>query len=113
MIARLWTAHTTAAQAPAYADHLRSHVLPELRRVDGYAGAALLQRTTGEGVEIMVITWWRSRDVIRGFAGPDVERAVVADDVASVLTRFDRRVRHYDLVVEDDPRGHPPMREEP
>jgi heme-degrading monooxygenase HmoA len=101
MIARVWSAETTPAQAPAYADHLRAHVLPALRRVEGYAGAMLLERSTSGVVEVVVITLWRSLDVIRGFAGADLEHAVVADEAAAVLTKFDRRVRHYDLVVED------------
>lgn len=103
MIARLWSADTTPAQAPAYAEHLRTHVLPALNAIEGYAGAMLLERTTSAGVEILVITWWRSLEDIRGFAGTDPELAVVADEAARVLTRFDRRVRHFRLVVEDRP----------
>ncbi len=105
MIARLWSAHTTPARAPAYADHLRARVLPALRKVDGYAGAALLQRASGDAIEILVVTWWRSLDAIRRFAGADSEKAVVAGEAASLLTRFDRRVRHYELVVQDDAGG--------
>jgi len=101
VIARIWSAEATPAQAPAYAEHLKSHVLPTLKTVDGYAGTMLLQRTTPDAVEIVVITWWRSLEAIRGFAGADLERAVVADEAAALLTRFDRRVRHCTLVVED------------
>lgn len=107
MIARLWSAQATRAQAPAYAAHMRTHVLPALRRVEGYAGAALLQRAAGDAVEIVVLTWWESLEAVRGFAGADWERAVVAEEAASLLTRFDRRVRHYDLVVGDDASGRP------
>ncbi len=78
--------------------------MPTVREVDGYAGAMLLERAVSDAVEIIVITWWRSLDSIRGFAGADFERAVVADEAASLLTQFDRRVRHYRLVVEDDGR---------
>ena len=102
MIARFWSAHTTPAQASAYADHLRTHVLPAVRKVEGYAGAMLLQRGASDAVEIVVITWWRSLDAIRGFAGADLEGAVVAEEAASLLTQFDRRVRHYELVLKDD-----------
>jgi heme-degrading monooxygenase HmoA len=76
--------------------------LPTLRRVDGYAGAMLLERETSDGVEIIVLTLWRSLDSIRAFAGADLDGAVVADEAAALLTQFDRRVRHYDLVVKDD-----------
>lgn len=102
MIARFWSARTTPAQARAYAEHLRTHVLPTLRRLDGYAGAILLERATSDAVEIIVLTWWRSLDAIRGFAGADLEEAVVADEAVSLLTQFDRRVRHFELVVKDD-----------
>ena len=106
MIARLWSADTTPTQASAYAEHLRTHVLPALNTIEGYAGGMLLERTTPAAVEIIVITWWRSLEAIRGFAGADVEHAVVADEAARHLTRFDRRVRHFTLVVEDaDPLG--------
>ncbi len=103
MIARIWSARTTCAQAPAYADHLRNHVLPTLRDLEGYEGARLLERDTANGVEIRVITFWPSLESIRRFAGDDLEEAVVADEAASLLTGFDRRVRHYQVMMRDDP----------
>jgi heme-degrading monooxygenase HmoA len=109
MIARIWSAHTTPAQAPVYAAHLQHHVLPELRGLDGYAGAVLLQREVAQSVEILVITWWRSLAAIRGFAGTDLDRAVVADEARAVLTQFDRRVRHYEVVVQDTPTNRSPQ----
>lgn len=107
MIARIWSAQTTPAHAPAYAAHLQHRVLPELRGLEGYAGALLLEREAPEGVEVLVITWWRSLAAIRNFAGADLERAVVADEARAVLKQFDRRVRHYEVVVEDAPKDHP------
>jgi heme-degrading monooxygenase HmoA len=105
MMARVWSARTTPAQAPTYADHLRGQVLPALRVLSGYAGARLLERAAPDGVEVTVITFWRSLDAIRGFAGPDLEAAVVADEAAALLTDFDQRVRHYEVVLADDVRA--------
>jgi heme-degrading monooxygenase HmoA len=102
MIARVWTAQTTPAQAPAYAEHLRTQVLPAIRALDGYGGAMLLERAVPGAVEILVLTFWRSVDAIRSFAGADVEGAVVVEEAAALLTRFDRRVRHYEVAVQDD-----------
>lgn len=101
MIARYWSARTTREHASHYAEHLRQHVLPALRGLSGYAGARLLQRTTDTGVEVVVLTWWESLDAIQVFAGADLETAVVADAAAALLTDYDRRVRHYDVVLED------------
>ncbi len=101
MIARFWTAKTLQAQAPVYTNHLKNHVLPALRDVDGYAGARLLERETEGAVEIVVITFWLSLDSIRNFAGDDIEEAVVSDEIVPMLLNYDRRVRHYEVVVED------------
>ena len=102
MIARVWSAQATHAQAPAYVEHLRTKVLPTVRAVAGYGGAMLLERASPAAVEIIVITFWRSVDAIRGFAGEDLEGSVVADEAAALLTQFDRRVRHYEVAVKDD-----------
>jgi heme-degrading monooxygenase HmoA len=102
MIARVWSARTTDAQAPAYVEHLRTQVLPAIRQVEGYGGALLLECAAAEAVEIIVLTFWRSLDAIRGFAGADLEGAVVAEEAAALLTQFDRRVRHYEVVVQED-----------
>jgi len=101
VIARFWSAKAKPAQAPAYASHLKSHVIPTLRKLDGYSGAMLLERPSSGEVEITVVTYWRSLDSIRGFAGDDAETAVVANEAASLLTEFDRRARHYEVVVTD------------
>jgi heme-degrading monooxygenase HmoA len=102
MIARVWAAQTTPAHAPAYVTHFNSHVLPAVRQLDGFAGATLLQRPDGAAVELVVITCWRSLDAIRAFAGDDLERAVVADEATALLTRFDARVRHYEITAQAD-----------
>ena len=100
MIARVWTARLTEANRDAYRRHLRERVLPLLVRVPGYRGAKLLERDDGNDVELIVITWWRSIDDVRRFAGADVEHAVVADEAAVLLERFDRTVRHFDVTVD-------------
>jgi heme-degrading monooxygenase HmoA len=106
MIARVWSAQATPAQAPAYARHLRGQVLPALRQVPGYAGAKLLERPLAGAVEVVVITFWESAEAVQRFAGADREAAVVAEEAAALLTQFDRRVRHYEVVVEDG-KGEP------
>jgi heme-degrading monooxygenase HmoA len=102
VIARLWSANTTSDRAPQYIDHLKSKVMPVLEKIEGFAGAMLLTRVESDAVEVIVITQWSSLAAIRGFAGNDLEEAVVADEAAALLTSFDQRVRHYDLVTNLD-----------
>jgi heme-degrading monooxygenase HmoA len=102
MIARIWSAQATPDCSPAYAEHLRNQVLPALQNIDGYQAAMLLERPAADAVEIIVITFWQSLDAIRGFAGADLERAVVEEEVAAMLSQFDRRVKHYEVAVKDE-----------
>ncbi len=98
MIARLWSAHTTPALSDSYLSHFEQAVQPRLRALDGFLGATICARREPQAVEILVTTFWESLAAIDAFVGPDRESAVVADEAAALLTDFDRRVRHYDLV---------------
>ena len=100
-VMRRWTARAAKAQLPKYLEHFSKDVLPELRRVHGYLGAAVfLRRLEGE-IEIVVETNWDSLESIRNFAGPDVEAAVVAPVAAALLTGFDRRALHSEIALTD------------
>ncbi|HTX53540.1 MAG TPA: antibiotic biosynthesis monooxygenase [Candidatus Baltobacteraceae bacterium] len=101
MIARVWSAEATPDNAPAYAAHLRAQVIPQLQEIAGYAGSMLLERAASGTVEILVITYWESMDAIQRFAGSGSEQAVVANDAAAVLTRFNPQVRHYTVSAQD------------
>ncbi len=103
MVARCWSARTTREQAPRYLEHFRNAVLPRVKQVDGYSGGMIFERElTEDSIEVVVVTFWRSREAIRRFAGDDIDAAVVTDEAAALLTDFDRRVRHYGVVVKDD-----------
>lgn len=100
-ILRRWSARTTEAQLQKYLEHFSKNVLPELRRVPGYLGAVVSLKRLNNEVEIVVETNWHSLDSIRAFAGADVEAAVVPDQAAALLTSFDRRVQHSEIVSTD------------
>lgn len=102
MIARVWMARATAPNAITYREHLEQRVLPVLRGLDGYAGATLLGREMAGQVELTVITRWRSLESVRRFAGADLEQAVVADEAIPLLTWWDRRVRHHEILVTEE-----------
>lgn len=101
MIIRVWTALTTDEDQHKYYEHFRAHVIPALQRLDGYEGATVSSRRSQDGIEILVMTRWRSFEAVRTFAGPDAEQAVVADEAALVLKKWDARVRHYETILDD------------
>lgn len=100
-IERVWSAKATRDGAAAYAAYFQRVVLPELAAVAGYRGARLLQREIEGTMEIVVVTDWESLDVIRGFAGDDIDQAVVHDEAAALLTDYERTVRHFEIVLKD------------
>jgi len=103
MIIRLWTAHATSEGALNCQARFTDKILPRLKSLEGYRGATLLRRPDGDKVELVLFTRWQSLEAIWAFAGEDVERAVVDDEAATMLTRWDARVRHYDVAHEDEP----------
>jgi heme-degrading monooxygenase HmoA len=100
MIERVWSARSTREGAAAYAAHFRHAVLPQLTTMDGYRGARLLEREHDGGIEVVVVTRWQTLDAIRAFAGDELDRAVVHDDAAALFTDYDRKVRHYGVVLD-------------
>jgi heme-degrading monooxygenase HmoA len=101
MIARLWSARATQAQAPLYLHHFSAAVLPALQKCAGYVSATVLTRSSNGEIEILVLTVWQSFAAINAFAGRDREAAVVAPDAASLLRDYDRRVRHFEIATSD------------
>jgi heme-degrading monooxygenase HmoA len=101
MIARIWTARSTSGNAERYQQHFERDVLPALRRTTGYVGSTVLRQATGADTLITVITRWQSMDAIQQFAGPDLDRAVVADEAVRLLTAWDRRVQHHDIAFNE------------
>jgi len=100
MMVRIWSARATEDGAKKYLSHFRRKVSPQLRRIGGYQGALLLRRGKNEGVEVQVLTFWKSMAAVRQFAGADPERAVVEDEAKAVLQDFDARVAHFQTVLD-------------
>jgi heme-degrading monooxygenase HmoA len=100
MIIREWRGRASPSRADAYPEHFNDEVVPELRQIPGFIGAQLSRRQLDDKIEFLVLTRWQSMDAVRGFAGTDVEKAVVEPGAAAALVEFDTTVRHYEALVE-------------
>ena len=98
VIARRWTALAEGSeQADAYVAHFEGAVRPALESSKGFLGATVERVEVDGSVEIVVVTRWESMDAIKGFAGEQIDLAVVEPQARAVLSRFDDRVRHIEL----------------
>jgi len=100
VIVRVWHARASLVDPSGYPRHFIDHVLPDLERIEGFAGATLLRQTRAHDIEYVVETRWTSTDAIRAFAGANIDRAVVAPDAQALLIDYDQRVAHYEIVHE-------------
>lgn len=100
MIARWWRGWAaTREDADAYEALLRTTIFPWVRDHDGSRGTYLLRRDIPDGgAEFATLTLWESLDSVRAFAGDDHELAVVPDAARAVLSRWDERSAHYEVV---------------
>jgi len=73
VISRHWTCVADSGSAEAYERHLRTEVLPAVRRIDGFRSARVLRGPDDDGVAYRVVTEWESMDAVRAFAGADYE----------------------------------------
>jgi hypothetical protein len=98
-VLRMWKGRATAAKAADYVRHASEKVFPQVQALPGHRGAYLLRRSVGNTVEFLVMTLWASMDAVRGFAGPEPEKAVVEPAARAALSDFDETATHYEVVV--------------
>jgi heme-degrading monooxygenase HmoA len=100
MICRVWRGWTTTGNAEAYEAVVRGEVIPgiEARRIPGFRAIDLIRRERDDDVEFMTLMWFDTIDSVKGFMGEDYEQAHVPPRAQAVLSRFDTRSAHYEVV---------------
>jgi len=100
MIARIWHGYTKIADADTYEHMLTREIFSGIqeRRINGFQKIELLVRTLAEETEFVTIMWFDSMDAVKEFAGPDFEKAVIFPDAIPLLTRYDQRSQHYEVI---------------
>jgi heme-degrading monooxygenase HmoA len=105
MISRIWHGWTSRENADAYQELLRTEIFVGIanRSIEGYQGIHLLRRDAGDEVEFVTIMWFDSLDAVKAFAGEDYEAAVVPPEARRLLSRFDSRSAHYQVIESPAP----------
>jgi heme-degrading monooxygenase HmoA len=98
VIARIWRGATREGDAEAYAEYLKGTGLKDYRETPGNNGAWVLWRVTDGRAEFLTLSFWDSKEAIRGFAGDDIERAVFYPKDDRYLIERDPTVRHFEML---------------
>jgi antibiotic biosynthesis monooxygenase (ABM) superfamily enzyme len=101
MIARIWHGWTKPADAKTYEDLLRDEIFPGIarRNIKGYLGAELFIYEALDEIEFVTLVRFDSMDAVKEFAGQDESKPVIHPKAERLLTRMDKRSRHYRIAV--------------
>jgi heme-degrading monooxygenase HmoA len=96
----MWRGWVRTADREAYVDYIEGTGMTEYRATPGNQGAWMVARDLDDGrTEIVTLSFWTSRDAIRGFAGDDIERAVFYPEDERFLVDRETTVTHFDVVA--------------
>ena len=99
MIARMWHGVTAAERADEYLDYLTETGVPDYRETEGNRGVYVLRRIEGDRAHFLTVSFWESMEKIKGFAGPDPEKARYYPEDEEYLLDFEPGVEHYEVVA--------------
>ena len=98
MILRTWRGAVRADDAERYLAHQAGTGVREYRETPGNVGAVVVRRDRGDRVEVVTLSFWESMDAVRGFAGPDADRARFYPGDDELLVEKDLHVDHFEVV---------------
>lgn len=100
-VARFWHGRTTASMADEYAAHLYEEGVKKLRSTKGNLGVQVF-RQIHEGIaEFITISYWESRDVIREYAGENIEKPRDLPKDPKYLLEIEPTVKHFDILFSE------------
>jgi hypothetical protein len=79
---------------------VRGEVIPgiEARNIPGFRHIDLMKRDLGDEIEFQTLMWFDSIDSIKSFMGDDYSVSHVPVAAQQVLSRFDERAAHYEVI---------------
>lgn len=100
MITRTWHGRTPISKAEEYLELMRSVAIPNYKSTPGNLAAWALYRQEGDVAHFLMVTQWESYEVIKGFAGEDIETAKYYDFDKDFLLEFEPFSYHYETYSE-------------
>ena len=98
MIVRMWHGRVPTSKAQTYRELLKKQAIPDYQSVAGNINVYILERPEGDVTHFITMTFWENLEVIKGFAGDNVEVAKYYPEDKEFLLEFEPTVAHYEVV---------------
>jgi len=98
MIVRMWHGRVPTSKARAYREFLNQRAIPDYQSVPGNISVHIMERKEDAITHFITMTFWENMDVIKNFAGEDVEAAKYYSEDKEYLLEFEPTVVHYQVV---------------
>ena len=98
MISRMWHGRVPTSKAKSYREFLNARAIPDYRSVAGNISVHILERNDGDVTHFITLTFWKDLEVIKAFAGEDIETAKYYPEDKEYLLEFEPKVIHYEVV---------------
>ena len=101
-ILRKWTGRIRTSQGDDYVRYVMATGGGDFAKTPGNLGFQVLLRDLGDGTsEVTALSWWRSMDAVRAFAGADPEIARYYPDDDQFLVDRPQHVEHHRVMISD------------
>ena len=94
----MWHGRVLTSKAKAYREFLNSRAIPDYQSIEGNISVYILEQSEGEITHFITLSFWKSMEVIQGFAGSDIGVAKYYAEDKDFLLEFEPRVMHYEVV---------------
>ena len=95
MVARIWQGRVPTSKAKQYRDFVNARAIPDYKSVKGNLDVYILEREEGKITHFITLTFWENYEVIKSFAGDDIETPKYYPEDKDFLLEFEEKVVHY------------------
>lgn len=95
MIAREWKCRCPHRHRDGFLEYLDQTGVSETSSLEGFQGFQILERDTGDIVEIVLVTYWNSLEDVKRFAGEIISEARLYPEDYKYEIEPDLEVKHY------------------
>ena len=97
MMARIWHGKTHVSKYETYTAFVKKVAIPDYEKTNGFVSLTFLRNIKDDEGHFVLITYWENLEVIKNFAGQDLEKAKYYPEDDDFLLEFEEHVQHYEV----------------